>query len=164
MGAITIGAEAIDRDLRTSVGHTSFNKGYPATVAGVITSAETFSHVSATNFRVGIFRLVEGSNYTCVASTANLGAVISGSKQTLTGFSLPVAVGDMIGSYTTDGRVDVASSGGLGQYGWLSEKIDIGDGGNVEFTNDGNAMSLKGLGATVAKTGLIPQLIAMGQL
>jgi len=115
--ALTVGSEAINR--ATSSGalsaHTVLDLSNPLNADGPITINELWFATSTTTLKVGLFRLVSGTTYKCIA-TATIGSVTQGSKQTKTGFTLNGLAGDYIGFYYTNGTIEVDTSGGNAYY------------------------------------------------
>ena len=93
-----------------------------------------------------MFYLVSGTTYKC-RSSATLGSVTSGSKQTFSGLSLTVQTGDLIGIYYDTGEVSTAA----GDTGFLhtainTELIDPNDQG-IYSVSTGRTLKLYGTGS-----------------
>lgn len=142
--AIDIGAGAINRSTSTSESYTYIDKINPANESGVITAVEIWAYTNLVGCIVGTFYVVSGYTLKCRDSVA-IGSVTSGSKQTFSGLSLTVEVGDYIGFYATSGRVERDSSGYDGNWRLSGEYIDPGDEATYGFLS-GDAISLYGSG------------------
>ncbi len=157
MGAIDVGAEAINRSANWGGGSTIVAKDNPANADGVITSLEIWAFQELVNCEVAIFYVVSGDNLS-TRSTALLDTVASGSKQTITkdsennDLALQVKVGDYIGLYTTSGDIELDATGGGGIWSLSDDRIPCI---NVTFgaTFTTRIFSLKGIGATAASRG-----------
>jgi len=113
--AIDIGAGAIEGE-SSSGGQTDtwIDFTNPANGAGTITDIEIWLVSAADGLKVGIFYNTTGDNYKCRSATGDLGAISPGSKQTISGQSLAVEIGDVIG-YTLDGgAIWLTATGGAG--------------------------------------------------
>jgi hypothetical protein len=142
MAEIIVGSEAINRATYKGVGDTVVNQSVTANGAGIIHTVELYLYTGG-NFKVGIF-YVSGSNRLTTRSTADLGSLPDG-KSTITGLSLAVETGDMIGIYTSGGRIDSGNDyGGI----WI-QPGELVPCNNALFSSQGApTISLKGIGTT----------------
>lgn len=116
--SFVVGSTASDRaSAIASEGNTVINLNNPSTGAGTMTSAEMWfdtADADGSGVKVGLFYLTTTStmNYKC-RSSYTVGAVTKGSAQSVA-VALTVAVGDYIGWYCADGRMERDTSGGAG--------------------------------------------------
>lgn len=95
-------------------GYTWISLANPANESGLITTVEFKIFTTAmTGCRIGIFRLVSGTTYTCVSSTL-VGDFAPSTSPIITGLSLAIEAGDYIGAYYTSGAMRCITSGGAG--------------------------------------------------
>jgi len=113
--AIDIGSGATDRDPGLAAPRTIVDKNNPANETGTITSIELWVNISMTDCKVATFYVVSG-NILSTRDIHTIGEVIAGSKQTFSGLSLKVEKGDYIGFYSSTGKIEQNSSGGLGMW------------------------------------------------
>ena len=108
---IDVGPGAIDR-AASAGGQTDtwIDLDNPANESGTIDTVELWLVGGADNFKVGFFYNAGGTNYTC-SSSATLGAVASGSKQTFSDLSLSVEAGDFIGYWCWQGSMKLDTGG-----------------------------------------------------
>jgi hypothetical protein len=112
MGAIDVGSAATDRASVKVYGKTYLDLANPANASGTITSAEIWMYSEGYSCRVGTFYLDSGTTYVCRSSAA-IGTVAAGSKQTKTGLAITVVAGDFIGFYCgSTGSIEASLSGG----------------------------------------------------
>ena len=169
MGAIDVGAEAIDRSNAFGYPFTFIGLNNPANDTGIITSIEIWAYADITGLRVGTFYLVSGTTYKCRDSEAIAGTITAGSKVTKT-VSIAVVAGDFIGCYYSGGQLDRSLTGYAGVYEVSGEYIDPGDQATYALQS-GDAISLKGIGitsvdvtidvplATVSSEALAPSMV-----
>ncbi|MBA7591601.1 hypothetical protein ES708_33761 [subsurface metagenome] len=124
---IDIGSEAIDRALYHAYGWTMFETHNPANASGKITSVEIWavSNAPLTDCKVGTFYRLGNSDYKC-RDSANLGTVISGSKQIFSGLDIAVETGDFIGIYFSGGEIE-RDSGEETVYRVAGDHVNPGD-------------------------------------
>lgn len=147
MIVIDIGSPAINRaygwDHRTIVAQTN-----PANESGTITSVEIWANTNMTGVEVATFYVVSGNNLS-TRDTHAIGDVTGGSKQTFSGLSIDVQVGDYIGMWYATGELEVDVTGGTGV--WAVSDIDLIPCTNHTFTSYASyAFSLYGTGETSA--------------
>ena len=158
MAAIDIGPAASDRSTYWSQGNTAFNLENPANGSGTITDIEIWANTSMAGCKVGTF-YGTAPNFT-PRDVAVIGNVTSGSKQTFSGLSIAVEVGDYIGLYFASGRQELDSSGFAGIY-WLSGD-QFGAGEQAYSLAAGFELSLYGTGEeTPAGITVTPATIAL---
>lgn len=140
--AVDIGIEAVDLPGSVVKGRTMVNKDHPATIAGLITSIEIWAEEDLTGLRVGTFYATNGSTLKC-RDSATIGAVEAGAKRTFTEDSeenplaITVGIGDYIGLWIADGRIERATSGYAGILYFFGEAIDPDDEETyTEWTDD----------------------------
>ncbi len=109
----TMGSPAIDQGDLWTAGYTVVLLDNPATVAGVITTVNINGYSTLSNLSVASFYLVSAS-YLSTRASQSLGS-LSGGAQSVS-VSLEVAVGDMIGYYSTGYGVCRNTTGGSGAY------------------------------------------------
>jgi len=130
--AIDVGAAATDRsDGLTGTNYTMFGLDNPVNADGTITSVEIWVEgggADLTDLTVCIFYLVSGTTYK-VRSSAYIGAVTKGSKQTFGSLSLAAETGDFIGCYYTTAAawIEYDATGGAGVYYYAGECKDVND-------------------------------------
>jgi len=155
-----IGSAAIDRSGSTDIGgYTNISWNNKSDVAGVITSFEIWANVDLTAVKIGTFT---GNNLNWASRDyESIGNVPAGSKQTFTGKSCEVGLGDAIGIVATTGKIDYDATGGSGHC-WLP-----GDqfGTSAQEYNGGSSesvISMYGSGTNYCVRGgghkIIPQL------
>ena len=141
---IDMGMPAINRSNVFGIDFTLINIEDIANESGTITSVEIWADSQIANCKVAIFY---GSGATLSTRDYEvIGTVAAGSKQTFT-VDLDVEAGDIIGMFYTSGGVERDVSGFAGVYYVNSDQIPCTD-----YTFSllaGNAISLKGIGATV---------------
>ena len=143
---IDIGSPAINRTATKDAGITWVNKANPANAAGVITSIEIWAYENLSNVEVATFYMIDTNDYS-TRDTHFIGSVTGGSKQTFTGLNITVEIGDLIGYYCTDGRIDSVGIGEAGVFKRVGDNIPCV---NEYFSTDvGDTMSLYGIGETV---------------
>jgi hypothetical protein len=147
MAAIDVGAGATDRASSLNDAYTLISAANPANDSGTITSAEVWMYVSCTASKIGTFYLDSGTTYVCRDSQAT-GAIVSGSKQTITGLEIDATSGDLIGINYTSGGIELDTTGGGGLYYVTGEYIDPTD--SASYTSNVNyGVSIYGIGTTV---------------
>jgi hypothetical protein len=144
MAAIDLGSAAVDGATNYyTQGTTTIMVDNPANDTGRISSVEIWSYTNLTSVKVGTFT-GSGTDY-IIHGYASLGTITSGSKQTVTGLSIPVTSGDFLGIYSGVGQIE-ASSGGSGLYYVAGDKFSSG---TTTYTFlSGRLMSLYAIGAT----------------
>ncbi|MBA7584131.1 hypothetical protein ES708_26084 [subsurface metagenome] len=140
---IDIGCEVIDRAFYWAFGWTIIMKGNPANASGTIDTVEIWANKELVGCKVGIFYTTDGGTLKC-RSSATLGTVVSGSKQTFNGLSLPVETRDYIGMYYSAGSMERSASGG-GYWRVAGDYCDVGDEIDYTYTADTD-LSLYGTG------------------
>ncbi|MBA7588473.1 hypothetical protein ES708_30531 [subsurface metagenome] len=141
---IDIGEGAINRAYSSGYGGwTIVMAGNPANASGTIKTAEIWSNTDLAGVRIGIFYTTNGNTLKC-RSSAIIGAVTGGSKQTFPGLSLSVEVGDFIGIYYDTGNIE-RDTGAAGMWRVNAENIDPGDESVYEWLV-GQTLSLYGIG------------------
>ncbi len=116
-GTIDIGAGATNRaSFCNIVGYTEIDIDNPANASGILNSFEMWFETSNTGgLKVGTFS-GSGTSYT-IRDYESITSCASGSKKTFTGKNCDVITGDFNGIVaTTNGRIEYATSGGLGCY------------------------------------------------
>ncbi len=135
IASIDVGSEATDRSGSMVPAYTLIDKANPANADGIITSLDIWANTAMTGVRVGTFYFVSGTDYKCRASTI-IGSVTQGSKQTFSGLSIAVKVGDFIGYYCATGNLEASGTGGTEVMGIVGEYIDAGDQATYSSTGD----------------------------
>ena len=161
--AIDVGAGAIDRATTlTGSAYTVIGLDNSANATGTIDTVEVWVETgyTITGFRAGLFFLVSGTTYQCRSSTASLGDVVGGSKQTFTGLSLSVTTGDYIGYYGNIARVSQDTTGFAGILYVAGEYIDVNDSTSYATLAD-DAISLYGTGTEAGGAGGAPVCVVM---
>jgi hypothetical protein len=144
--ATDIGSDATDRvDKAGADGYTIINLNTPIAASGTIITAEVWAYSDMQNFRVGIFYNAGGDSYTCRSSTASLGTVTAGSKQTFTDLTLTANAGDFIGCYSTTGEIEKTNSGS-GNAWYYGNKIGVGNNDTYNISSN-TTISLGGYAA-----------------
>jgi hypothetical protein len=118
--AIDVGNGASDLGTNATLNYTQFDLTNPCNARGYITSIEVWFRSTGSGLQVGFF-YGSGNRYHC-RNSVNIGAVTAGSKQTFTGFSLKIDVGDFMGVYFSGGAMAAATTGGAG-VGYISGVI-----------------------------------------
>ena len=146
MAAIDVGSPAIDRGSSIGNPYTLIDKANPANLSGKITSIEIWLNADSAGFTVGTFYTTNGNTLKCRDSEA-IGAVASGSKQTISGLDITVEAGDYIGIYfpTAGETIKRDSSGYSGVWYISGEYIDPNDEATYNVLA-GDAISLYGIG------------------
>jgi hypothetical protein len=124
VATITVGPAAIDRAATFDAGNTLLDLANVATFSGIITTIAVYVNSQITTAKIGLFYFTAGSTYVCRSSVTT--GVLTVGLNTLTGLSLAVLKGDVIGMYNATGKVDRADSGGSGAY-VAGEYADAGD-------------------------------------
>jgi len=144
MGAIDIGAAAIDRIDGFGSGATTIALDNPSNDTGTLDTVEIWAATTlfGTNHVATFSR--DGSKFT-PRDVATIGSVTAGSKQTFSGLDIDVVSGDYIGIYYSSGSIE-AGSGGAGVY---AKTGDYTSGGEETYSfSAGPIMSLYGTGET----------------
>lgn len=115
MSSITIGSTATDRSLSSAATYTTISLNGTATASGILDTFEIWHDTSATGVKIGTF-YGTGNDWTN-RDYESIGNVTAGSKQTFTGKSCAVAIGDNLGHYAATGAIDKDDDGGAG-YEW----------------------------------------------
>ena len=147
MGAIDIGAPAIDRSSEWSADYTLINKGNPANDTGTIDEVEIYavSGNDLANCEVATFYKTNSTIFS-THDTETIGSVTSGSKQTFSGLDMDVVTGDYLGIYYSGGKIETDFTGD-GVWGKTGDQIPCVE---VTFTSfAGSVISLYGTGETV---------------
>jgi len=148
MTVIAVGAGATDRDYYLEYNITYTDTNNPANATGTLTSAEFWFYTTATGVKVGTF-YGSSTSYTYRAG-ATIGSVTKGSKQTFTGLSFAVTIGDFIGFFSEAGALDGSLSGGGTAY-YLSNDHCVAEGAQTYAIYSGiHGISIYATGATVA--------------
>ncbi len=144
---IDIGSAATNRTGDHIPNYTFILKDNPANAAGTITSIEVWAADSLIGFEVATFYST-GTNEFSTRSTATIGSVTAGSKQTFS-VSLSVEAGDYIGFYCSSGRIEADSKGAGGASHWYKsgDNIPCTTTTFLNSTDDKNA-SLYGSGSS----------------
>jgi len=112
-----VGAEAINRGAEGGGGTTYIFLANPSNGVGILDTVEMYfssAGSSAKNVRVGTFYSSGGAGYYTCRDSVVLGTIAAGSKQTKTGLSLSVHVGDLLGIYYEDGYLEKQTPAGAG--------------------------------------------------
>ena len=102
-----VGDAAIDRNSNNTVGYTYMVDQNPADADGNVTEVQIYVHTQAT-ISVGIFYETGTKQFKC-RSAASLGFRAVG-YHSITGLSLAVQTGDLIGAYTAGGTIDLSTN------------------------------------------------------
>jgi len=145
--AINVGQEAINRGAAWSA-RTFINNGI-ANESGTITSIEIWAFSEITNLEVATFYSTGTNAFATRDSEAIPGAIAAGEKITKT-VDLTIVAGDYIGCYFT-GDIEYDTSGFLGTWYYAADLIPSE--GTTYSVGGGDAISLKGIGATEEKAG-----------
>lgn len=121
--AIDVGTAASDLGSTATAGYTYVDLANPSNAIGYLTSVEVWFRTTGVGLKVGIF-YGSPTTYTC-RSLVTIGDVTAGSKQTFSGFSIKIDLGDYIGFYWTSGGMAYAGSGGTTIYYALGDSIVI---------------------------------------
>jgi hypothetical protein len=143
-----MGAEAIDRVSYFSPNHTLIGKDNPASVSGILTTAEIWAYSEITGCVVGIFYTTNANSLKCRASVS-IGGMQPGSKKIFPGLSLAVIAGDYIGMFSTGGGIERDTQGFAGLWYIFGKYIDPGDEATYGVAS-GDAISLYGIGEQAA--------------
>ncbi|MBA7671100.1 hypothetical protein ES703_79251 [subsurface metagenome] len=151
MAAIAIGLPAINRTASTGSGRTWISKDTPANASGIITDVEIWCLASISGCKVGTFYVVSGTTLKC-RDSADIGDVPSGAKRTFSGLSIAVEAGDLIGTFYSDGNIELDPSGHAGIWWTWGEHCDPND--QAVYSQDaGDGISLHGIGEEPAALG-----------
>lgn len=112
-GSIDVGPGAIDRYNSSSSGNTRVNKGNPSNADGILDTWELWFKTNGSGVDVATFYIVSGANYS-TRDYETIGNVTAGSKQTFTGMSTDVHIGDYAGEHLTGGSIELDTDGGAG--------------------------------------------------
>lgn len=154
--AIDIGNPAINLDKTASAGYTYITLGNPANEAGVLDTVETWAVSNLSGFKVGTF-VLDGSFNANDRDYATIGNVTSGSKQTFTGLSIDVEIGDYIGCYFSGGLLEYKTSTGSGD---RYKNADLfGAGSTATSLNANFYLPLYATGET--PSSIIPQMLVI---
>jgi len=143
---INVGSAAIDRYGTTTPGYTWVDKNNRANAKGTLTRKQLFINTAIAGIcKVGLFSAV-GNYLTCKQRTAIATPGIGLQEFTV---SLPVEIGDYIGIYHADGKVDMDIVGGDGVWFLANDQMNCV---NVEFNFEagfilseyGQGIALKG--------------------
>ena len=145
MAAITVGSTAENRAGVTFTGYTFVDQNNPSGDDGTLTSVDIYAATALTNTRYGTMHGA-GTEYT-PRDDETIGNVASGSKQTFSGLDIDVQSGDF-SSIFCNGRIDAATSGGLGNYYKSGDQFDAGE--QTYVLNSGDIISVEGHGETVS--------------
>jgi hypothetical protein len=123
LAAISIGSPATDRTGSIPDGYTEVDKNNPANEGGTVNKVEIFAVTGndMTDVEVGIFYIVSGDNLT-TRDSEYIGTVVGGSVQTFD-VDLTVEIGDFIGVYWTDGRIEYDATGPVGDWRKSGDQI-----------------------------------------
>ena len=162
MGAIDIGLEAIDRASAVNMStNTLVGKDNPANGTGTITDAEIYLATGGANdVWVGTFSAV-GDVLTCHDSES-LGSVTAGSKQSFSGLTIDVIIGEYFGTNNKSGTatLEYDATGFADIWFYPGEVIDPSD--SQSFSTLSSAgMSLFGTGSTPGWAGGDPLGVAI---
>lgn len=148
MGAIDIGAAAINRDDDSASGYTRVGTVNSANDAGTITSFEVWFATTASGFKVGTTS-GSGTSYTS-RDYETIGDVTAGSKQTFSGLDCDVETGDFTIHYFSSGSIERDNAGaGVGHAYYISG--DELDGDPHTYTDWSDVdFSVYGIGATAS--------------
>lgn len=157
MPNIDVGNAAINRASSSGTGTTRLDLGNPANATGLITTITVYVASEITTAKIGLFYLTTGTTYVCRSSYTT--GVLAVGLNTLSGLSLAVVLGDVIGIYHDTGGIDAAASGGNDAYK-IGEYADPGD--SASYTTGGTVIySLYGDGiAYIAPRGYYPHILA----
>jgi len=162
MGAISVGSAATSRSSNQSIaGFTFIDINVPSDGTGKITSVDIYPATSdVVNPLIAIFYNVGGNNYSTRSYTQITGTFAVGGVRTIA-VSLNVVIGDFIGIVQSGGSGRLSSDGAANSVYYPGIGIPAV---NLGFTPIIKTLSLHGTGVTLAKSSLVPRLIAMGQL
>lgn len=146
MAAIAVGPAATNRASVTVAGNTVLDLANAADGTGTIDTVTVYVASQITTAKVGLFYLSSGTTYVCRSSYTT--GVLTTGLNTLTGLSLAVQSGDVIGIYHATGTVDRADSGGTSAY-VSGEYADAGDSASYTTSGQARIISVHGAGATV---------------
>ena len=110
MAVITVGDSATLRDTFFSEGYTGITLNKSADGTGTINSVSFYFYSNADGVYAGLFYLCSGTTYVN-RSQIYIGNCSSGSKQTFTGVSGAVTLGDFIGFYFSSGSIYIDGGG-----------------------------------------------------
>ncbi len=147
---IDVGSPAIARAAGISGNSSIIDFANPANANGIITSLEIWVVDTFVGLKVGTFFLVSGTTYQCRDSVTIANTITAGSKQTVSGLSLSIQVGDFIGFYKGTGEAIEKDNAGSG-LGYVSgDQLTPGNQSvyNTAFYPTG-AISLYGTGTTL---------------
>lgn len=149
---IDAGPGATDRAATQSTGGTTrIELTNPANANGTITEVELWFNTDPSTVKIGVFYLVSGTTYHCRSACA-LGAVASGSKQTITvdiasnPIALTVVAGDLIGYSCGGGAIEATDAGVTSNYYATGYFCDVND--EAEFTASNYVHSIYAQGNT----------------
>jgi alpha-tubulin suppressor-like RCC1 family protein len=91
---------------------------------GVITSADIW--IASTESNVVIATLYGSSNSWTPRGYATIASVTGGSKQTITGLSIPVHAGDLVGIFTVNSSISCNNTGGTGFFYSSADTLILG--------------------------------------
>ncbi|GAJ18015.1 unnamed protein product, partial [marine sediment metagenome] len=97
----------------------------PANAAGQVESIDIFPNTGLTGVKIGIFYHISGDTYKC-RSSVTLGNVSAG-FQNISGLSLAVEIGDVIGMYWASGTMERNTTEEDGIYYVTGDYCDEGD-------------------------------------
>lgn len=146
MGALDIGAEAIDRPSQAATNYTFIAADNPCNGDGEIDTVEIWAATAMSGVEVAIFYKTDGSTFSTRANHT-IGNVAAGSKIS-TPVSLSVKAGDYIGFYCSGGAIERNTSGGQGW--WYKSGDNIPCTGAAFTYEAANIISLKGTGSSPA--------------
>ena len=110
MAVITVGDSATSRSTYFSEGYTGITLNKSADGTGTINSVSFYFYTDAGSVYAGLFYLSSGTTY-INRSQISIGNCSSGSKQTFTGVSGAVVLGDFIGFYFNPGWIYIDGGG-----------------------------------------------------
>jgi len=152
--AIDIGPGAVDRVAARPAGYTFIDLANSSNGTGIINSVELYfdgTQADVTGVKVGIF-YGSALSYTC-RSSASIGTVTKGSKQTFSLLNLSVQTGDFLGVYATAGSIECATTGGSGIVYKLGDHLS--DGAQTYELFADNVISIYGTGVTLVGPKII---------
>jgi len=124
--AVDIGVEATDRTTYSSLGNTRINMAAAASIAGIDTSIDIWAEEDITGLKIGIFYTTGVNTLKCRSATTIAGTITAGSKVNKV-VSLAVEVGDYIGCYFSEGRIERSSSGYAGIWQVSEDYCNVDD-------------------------------------
>ncbi len=161
MAAIDVGAAALVRGDDGYNGWTALDLANPADGTGLITSFEVWVEAGgASNVKLGTMENTAGDNFT-PRDYELIASIAGGSKQTESGLTCAVTLGDFAGWYCANESVRFDTAGGSGNYRISGDQWGAGD-QDYGALQANRAISVYGIGTTaVAHTKELSDLVAI---